>query len=622
MSELDESSQPAPVEQRRFAVLEENSGAKVVIGRVVSSRLENGKFRFELSVALEDELQRIKRHFDFDKLKSKLAMPATMDDVANHLSQMAQAGGFILEVLPSGDLVFKLNLNTKSGRMVSSQSALHPYVTAPETLAQDMHSAIAGVFKNIPTKVATLISAAVAVGDHKKAASELEKAAKQGELLFPPNDELLGAIASIDVTKLSGEQVQGVREYHMAIAQQLGRLEIASELAETLLSEPNYTLAQKADLELIIAHAAIQRGQVETAMVIWRQLLRSSERLEPETIQTAQAVFDPSLGDTKRLSILESTITELRQHGIGDDAIGPMRLALADQLIKMGELKRAEPRLREILAANPIEKGTRAKLIDVLWKLEKWGDAATFIRKQIALWGELPGLYFALGKSLLRSGNLSEAVTVLNQSANLAGVGAGLKAEALKLREEAIQLGGTIQHPQPTKASSWLATLDDFESAVSEFCAFVSADKRMSFWKLVDNKHEWISKPERHAQHLLHTYLKGRFGDKINVFEEIAAGAGRLDIYVQLSGGLALVVELKMCGSGYSSTYAAAGEDQLIHYLQNRQTALGNLLVFDARLNDFGNKILDGRPADQFTVKELICDVRPRISRKVRAAKT
>ena len=161
--------------------------------------------------------------------------------------------------------------------------------------------------------------------------------------------------------------------------------------------------------------------------------------------------------------------------------------------------------------------------------------------------------------------------------------------------------------------------IEEFEGALSESCAFVSADKRMSFWQLIDNKHEWVAKPERHGQHLLHTYLKGRFGDKINIFEEIAAGAGRLDIYVQLGGGLALVVELKMCGAGYSSTYASAGEEQIIHYLENRQTALGYLLVFDARLNDFGNKLLTDRPADQFTVKEKFCDIRPRVSRRARA---
>jgi len=38
-------------------------------------------------------------------------------------------------------------------------------------------------------------------------------------------------------------------------------------------------------------------------------------------------------------------------------------------------------------------------------------------------------------------------------------------------------------------------------------------------------------------------------------------------------------------GDRYASTYAAAGEDQIIHYMDNRDCHLGYLLVFDARLN-------------------------------------
>jgi hypothetical protein len=40
------------------------------------------------------------------------------------------------------------------------------------------------------------------------------------------------------------------------------------------------------------------------------------------------------------------------------------------------------------------------------------------------------------------------------------------------------------------------------------------------------------------AEDLLHTFLKARFGDRVEIFEEVGTGAGRLDLYVKLEGGL------------------------------------------------------------------------------------
>jgi hypothetical protein len=74
-------------------------------------------------------------------------------------------------------------------------------------------------------------------------------------------------------------------------------------------------------------------------------------------------------------------------------------------------------------------------------------------------------------------------------------------------------------------------------------------------------------------------------------------------------------MELKMAGFRYSSPYAASGEDQIIHYMDNRQTHLGYLVVFDARLEMHGEKLLSGTPS-QHTVMEMLVDVRPRMGRK------
>ncbi|MGE4126289.1 MAG: hypothetical protein AB7E59_13680 [Pusillimonas sp.] len=220
---------------------------------------------------------------------------------------------------------------------------------------------------------------------------------------------------------------------------------------------------------------------------------------------------------------------------------------------------------------------------------------------------------FVYGETLLRSGNLNEAVRVFTKVISLEDLADQVKKQAMELREEALLKGGTVSPARDDRRSDPTISREDFEQALSEFCMFVQADKRMTFWNKKEGKHEWIPRPEGHGQNLLHTYLKGKFGERIGIYEEISAGAGRVDIYVQLLGGLSIIVELKMCGSRYSSGYAASGEIQLLHYMENRNSYLGYLVVFDSRIRDFGSKLLQERQPDRFTVCEIICDVRPQI---------
>lgn len=115
---------------------------------------------------------------------------------------------------------------------------------------------------------------------------------------------------------------------------------------------------------------------------------------------------------------------------------------------------------------------------------------------------------------------------------------------------------------------------------------------------------------------LLHAFLKSKFSDKINVFRELDAGAGRLDVLVQLAGGLSIILELKMCGRPYTSAYAKEGEGQILHYMLNRNVHLGYLIVFDARAKDFGNKLLSPAATSDFIVREKFVDVRPEVIAK------
>jgi hypothetical protein len=144
----------------------------------------------------------------------------------------------------------------------------------------------------------------------------------------------------------------------------------------------------------------------------------------------------------------------------------------------------------------------------------------------------------------------------------------------------------------------------------------------MAFWTSTgDNDHKWVDHPERRGKDFLHIFLKAKFQDQIEVFEEIGAGAGRIDLYLKFGNGLSAVLELKMCGKGYSNTYGASGEEQIVHYLENRDTSRGYLVVFDARMDDFGKTLLGAPVSGKFTIGERFVDVRPRVKQKAAAKK-
>jgi len=120
---------------------------------------------------------------------------------------------------------------------------------------------------------------------------------------------------------------------------------------------------------------------------------------------------------------------------------------------------------------------------------------------------------------------------------------------ATELRDKALDLGGRIAAVPPEVAAGPVSR-PEFEAALIEFANFVKAKKRMTFWRLNEKKERvWTSSPEAYAQTLLHTYMQAKkFNDRVEIFEELDTGAGRLDLYIKLEGGLSIVVELKMCG--------------------------------------------------------------------------
>jgi hypothetical protein len=156
------------------------------------------------------------------------------------------------------------------------------------------------------------------------------------------------------------------------------------------------------------------------------------------------------------------------------------------------------------------------------------------------------------------------------------------------------------------------------KKCIEDFADYIRSEKRMTFWqhRQTKNGYKWITHPEKHAKDLLHTFLSGRFGDSIFTLEEIAAGAGRIDVFIISPTKKKAVIELKMCGHGYSATYAQEGIEQLTHYMENKRTKIGYLIVFDSRARDFSQGFQDTKTANGVTTTTIVADVRPYVKQK------
>ncbi len=346
-------------------------------------------------------------------------------------------------------------------------------------------------------------------------------------------------------------------------------------------------------------------------------LLRDAEAAKNLEIISAvgilQAEMDTPLTDAQRLERLEEIYTRLTSAHGRRPTLHPLSVAIARRLVAMGELRRAVEWYQKIVARSPYDTSASAELVNTLWKMKEWGEAAMFLKKQLGLFGENPVMLFAYGRSLFESGEFSGAITALTRSLALGEKNENLKAQTVKLRDRALELGGTLLPPPPPKPATSPITTDEFKEALDAFGHAMSAMHRMDFWnKMKGSKRDWVERPERRAKAYLLIYLQAKFGERVELFDEITAGAGRLDIYIKLMGGLSIIIEIKMCGGRYSSAYAADGEYQITHYMENKGTNLGYLVVFDARTRKFKTPLVSGA-SGHYTVIQQFLDVRPEV---------
>lgn len=238
---------------------------------------------------------------------------------------------------------------------------------------------------------------------------------------------------------------------------------------------------------------------------------------------------------------------------------------------------------------------------------KNWKKLLAFCEQQIELLGEEEAYLILAGEAALNLKDYDSAVSYLKEPSKSSEY-------ANKLLHTSLDKGG---HSKDRKNSDTVKyTLQDIKEALYAFQESVQNESRMCFWHKDSKdkrKYHWVAKPESLGKLLLQTSLKGCFRDNILTIEECGAGAGRIDLYLNLDFEISILVELKMCGEGYSSNYALHGFEQLNHYMKARKVGVGYLIIFDARKRDFGKGISEASIVDGGIIYTLVIDVRNNI---------
>jgi tetratricopeptide (TPR) repeat protein len=316
--------------------------------------------------------------------------------------------------------------------------------------------------------------------------------------------------------------------------------------------------------------------------------------------------------DDESIGLIDNAIMLAEE--LKDDALlSDIYMAIADRNNNNNQFKDAFIAYKKSLDYNSLNSASYQNCISMLFKNKLYIEAEDFLKKQIEIIGELPNICFYYAKSLYENKNYSLSLQYFKKSNHSSTEIDTYMLACLKNMDnnELLDIKQNEKNIHITK--------DNFEKSLYEFSKSISQHSRMHFWKYNKevNKYKWTEKPEELSKQLLINFLNGKFGeDSIEIIQEPRAGAGFIDLYLLLKGGLKVIVELKMCGTGYSSTYAISGESQIIHYAKNKNTHIGFLVIFDSRVRDYGKLFMDIQTLENIIIHTIAIDVRSEIKTK------
>jgi hypothetical protein len=234
----------------------------------------------------ESAVARVKAAVDRFVADRKAQTGLTAEQAAPDVPALTEAlreSGFIVEQLPDGDYSLNVQIDLKRGMVFGTSEAKHELVPKDDSLGRKILEALTAKMSTAFDAIAVEIDGLAAEGKHTEAFLALRRFITEGAF-GRPGERFLQSLLGIDVAQLSPDDRRLVRNARMEVANGLKRFDVLGAEADALLSEYGSELdpQQRASLRMGIALRASHRGNKETAIAIWRSLVKEPSDLPAE----------------------------------------------------------------------------------------------------------------------------------------------------------------------------------------------------------------------------------------------------------------------------------------------------------------------------------------------------
>jgi tetratricopeptide (TPR) repeat protein len=304
----------------------------------------------------------------------------------------------------------------------------------------------------------------------------------------------------------------------------------------------------------------------------------------------------------KALQIQEKSIQKV-------DAKSVVYNAIAEIYNEHGDVNKAIEWFEKTFSIDPLNNGVINHYVHLLRSNNLWDQLENLCKRYIDIAGCDPEIYYIYGESLLNQSKYKEALIVFSRCKK--DFNFSVDNEILLCSVNASDSGIVAKSSLRKKKEIGIG---EFVNAAKEVTDSISQRSRMHLWKYDKNKkmYKWENNPEEEVKNLFIQGIVQKYNPPdFEIIDEVKTGAGRIDLYVLIGKDLKIIIELKMCGGGYSSNYATHGENQLANYLASKNLSLGVLIVFDGRSRDFSKGFSPIISKDNKFIHTIVVDMRP-----------
>lgn len=323
------------------------------------------------------------------------------------------------------------------------------------------------------------------------------------------------------------------------------------------------------------------------------------------------AEHNETLNYVDRIGYLDQSLNLVKEYEYFDQQRAHIYKVYANIFLENNDLERYYKYANEYLNIIVYDADFNSTYLDNIIKNQKWELLEKFAQLSIGQSEDDDFMKFLLAAALYKQNkDLNKALTLFVEvQDNICGKH---KNDLNTMKKDLLERKCEINFDLTKNQIKETVTLRIFEEALDEYISYVESNLRKDYAKFNKEKqdYDWVSKPEEKCKKDLKLFLDTKFKGQIKAIEEVSTGAGYIDLYITFKDGLEIIIELKMCGGGYTSTYAQKGINQLKHYLHNKQSKIGYLIVYDSRKRDFGQNITPMLETQKYFIQTKFIDMR------------